>query len=203
MLPVGERFKQAMATWGYWRTSTNDQNSERQEQSLKEAGCEQIYGDQITGTSAYGERPQLSKCLEALQEGDTLVIHELDRLGRSMVEMLVQVNALIERGVAIKTLDKRLDTASMPEELVKLVVGVMGYAAEMELKSLKKRTAEGRAVARSRGVKFGRKRSYTPQQAATVIEMRKKGDGYGTIAAALGMSVGTVRRILQNQEVAA
>ena len=58
-----------------------------------------------------------------------------------MVEMLVQVNGLIERGVAIKTLDGRLDTASMPEELVKLVVGVMGYAAEMELKSIKKRTA--------------------------------------------------------------
>ena len=106
--------------------------------------CERIYGDQITGTSAYGERPELSKCLDGLRDGDTLVIHELDRLGRSMVEMLVQVNGLIERGVAIKTLDGRLDTASMPEELVKLVVGMMGYAAEMELKSIKKRTAEGR-----------------------------------------------------------
>ena len=150
------------------------QDSERQEQSLKEAGCEGSM-DQITGTSTYGERPELSKCLDGLRDGDTLVIHELDRLGRSMVEMLVEVNALIERGVAIKTLDGRLDTASMPEELVKLVVGVMGYAAEMELKSIKKRTAEGREVARSRGVKFGRKRSYTPQQAAAVMEMRQRG----------------------------
>ena len=120
-----------------------------------------------------------------------------------MVEMLVQVNALIERGVAIKTLDGRLDTASMPEELVKLVVGVMGYAAEMELKSIKKRTAEGREVAKNRGVKFGRKRSYTPQQAAAVLEMRQRGDGYGTIASAMGMTVSMVRRILQQkQEVA-
>ena len=130
-----------MAVWGYWRTSTTEQSSERQEQSLKEAGCERIYGDQVTGTSAYGERPELSRCLDGLRDGDTLVIHELDRLGRSMVEMLVQVNALIERGVAIKMLDGRLDTASMPEELVKLVVSVMGYAAEMELKSIKKRLA--------------------------------------------------------------
>ncbi len=68
-----------------------------------------------------------------------------------MVEMLVQVNALIKRGVHIKTLYNRLDTAAMPEELVKLVVGVMGYAAEMELKSMKERTAEVRAVAQSRG----------------------------------------------------
>ena len=128
---------------------------------------------------------------------------ELDRLGRSMVEMLVQVNGLIERGVHIKTLDGRLDTKSMPEELVKMVVGVMGYAAEMELKNIKKRTAEGRQVAMNRGVKFGRKRNYSPQQAATVIEMRTKGDGYGTIASAMGMSIGMVRRFIQQQEVAA
>ena len=147
-----------MAIWGYWRTSTTEQDSERQQKSLKEAGCDRIYGDQTTGTSAYGDRPELSKCMDGLRNGDTLVIHELDRLGRSMVEMLVQVNGLIERGVAIKTLDGRLDTATMPEELVKLVVGVMGYAAEMELKGIKKRTAEGREVAKNRGVKFGRKR---------------------------------------------
>ena len=188
-----------MAIWGYWRTSTTEQDSERQQASLKAAGCERIYGDQITGTSAYGDRPELSKCLEGLRDGDTLVIHELDRLGRLMVEMLVEVNNLLERGVAIKTLDGRLDTASMPEELVKLVVGVMGYAAEMELKSIKKRTAEGREVAKTRGVKFGRKRNYTPQQAAAVMEMRQRGDGYGTISSAMGMTASMVRRIIQQQ----
>ena len=135
-----------MALIGYWRTSTTEQDAERQIKSLLEAGCEKemIFGDQITGTSSYGDRPGLSECLKSLRPGDTWVIHELDRAGRSMVEMLVQINGLIERGIHIKTLDKRLDTASMPEELVKLVVGVMGYAAEMELKSLKRRTAEGR-----------------------------------------------------------
>ena len=189
-----------MAVWGYWRTSTTEQDIERQQKSLKEAGCDRIYGDQITGTSAYGDRPELSKCLDGLRDGDTLVIHELDRLGRAMVEMLVQVNGLIERGVAIKTLDGRLDTASMPEELVKLVVGVMGYAAEMELKGIKKRTAEGREVAKNRGVKFGRKRNYTPQQAAAVMEMRQRGDGYGTIASAMGMTTSMVRRIIQQQQ---
>ena len=115
-----------------------------------------------------------------------------------MVEMLVQVNGLIERG-RNQDLDGRLDTASMPEELVKLVVGVMGYAAEMELKGIKKRTAEGREVA-NRGVKFGRKRNYTPQQAAAVMEMRQRGDGYGTIASAMGMTTSMVRRIIQQQQ---
>ena len=193
----------AMATWGYWRTSTTEQSSERQEQSLKESGCERIYGDQITGTSAYGDRPGLSECLKSLRPGDTWVIHELDRAGRSMVEMLVQINGLIERGIHIKTLDKRLDTASMPEELVKLVVGVMGYAAEMELKSLKKRTAEGRAVAKSRGVKFGRKKTYTEHQEAEVLKKRSEGEGYGTIARSLGMSRSMVQRIVKDQEAVA
>ena len=120
-----------------------------------------------------------------------------------MVEMLVQINGLIERGIHIKTLDKRLDTASMPEELVKLVVGVMGYAAEMELKSLKKRTAEGRAVAKSRGVKFGRKKTYTEQQKAEVLKKRSEGEGYGTIARSLGMSRSMVQRIVKDQEAVA
>ena len=190
-----------MATWGYWRCSTDAQDEERQVKALKAAGCERLYGDKITGTSAYGQREELSKCLDALRDGDLLVLDELSRLGRSMVEMLVEVNHLLERGIAIKTLDGRLDTQAMPQELVKLIVGVMGYAAEMELKHLKRRTAEGRAVARARGVKFGRKRQYTPQQAAAVKEMRGTGKGYGTIASSMGMSIAMVRRIL-NEEVA-
>lgn len=190
-----------MAVWGYWRTSTDAQDQERQVKALTAAGCERLYGDKITGTSNYGDRQQLSRCLDGLRANDLLVLDELSRLGRSMVEMLVEVNALLERDVAIKTLDGRLDTTAMDKELVKLIVGVMGYAAEMELKHLKRRTAEGRAVARSRGVKFGRKRTYTPQQAATVMEMRAAGDGYGTIAKAMGMSVGKVRRIIGVVEV--
>ncbi len=186
-----------MAIYGYIRISTDQQDGLRQEKSLNEFGVDRIYSDQITGSSNYGDRPELSKCLDALRSGDTLVIHELDRLGRSMVEMLVQVNKLIEDGIQLKTLDGRLDTASMSDELVKLVVGVMGYAAEMELKNIKKRTAEGRAVAKNRGVKFGRKRKYTEQQASTVLEMRQRGDGYGTISKSMGMSIGMVRSIIE------
>ena len=192
-----------MAIYGYIRISTDQQDGERQQKSLKEFGVDRIYSDQITGSSNYGDRPELSKCLDALRSGDTLVIHELDRLGRSMVEMLVQVNKLIEDGIQLKTLDGRLDTASMSDELVKLVVGVMGYAAEMELKNIKKRTAEGRAVAKNRGVKFGRKRKYTEQQASTVLEMRQRGDGYGTISKSMGMSIDMVRTTIELEATAA
>ena len=192
-----------MTIIGYWSTSTNEQDGERQIRALKEAHCQVIYGDKIAGTSTYGDRPELSKCLDELKNGDLFLCEELSILGRSMVEMLVRVNELIERGVYIKTLDGRLDTSLMPEEIVRLIVSVMGYAAEMELKNIKTRTAEGRAVAQSREVKFGRKKTYDEYQVAEIMEKRSQGQGYGTIARALGMSRSMVQRIVQQEEVVA
>ena len=118
------------------------------------------------------------------------------RLSRSFLGMVNEVSKLIERGVHIKTLDNRLVTTAMPKEITMLLVSILGYAASQELEAIKTRTEEGRAVAKSRGVKFGAKRKYTTQQAATVVEMREQGKGYGTIAQSMGFSIGKVRRIL-------
>ena len=181
--------------YGYWRCSTDAQDQERQIRSLQNSGCEVIVGDFITGTSNYGDRKELSKLLENIQENDLLILDELNRLGRTMVTMLVEVNKLLEKGVKIKTLDGRLDTTTMPEEIIRLIVGVMGYAAEMELKNIKRRTAEGRKVAVSRGVKMGRKRSYSHHQIEEIKAMRVSQRGYGSIAKSLGMSKSTVQRL--------
>jgi len=180
--------------YGYRRCSTDQQDQERQIRSLKDAGCEQIVGDFITGTSNYGDRKELSNLLENIQENDLLILDELNRLGRTMVTMLVEVNKLLEKGVKIRTLDGRLDTTTMPEEIIRLIVGVMGYAAEMELKNIKRRTAEGRKVAVSRGVKMGRKRSFSKHQEEEIKNMRIAQRGYGSIAKSLGMSKSTVQR---------
>ena len=127
----------------------------------------------------------------------------MTRLGRTMVTMLVEVNNLIERGVFIKTLDGRLDTSLMNDEIVRLIVGVMGYAAECELRNIKHRTSEGRAVAKTRGVKFGAKRKFDKYQVAEILEKRKQGQGYGTIAKSLGMNRSTVQKIVEREGVAA
>ena len=153
-----------------------------------------MVGDFITGTSNYGDRKELSNLLENIQENDLLILDELNRLGRTMVTMLVEVNKLLEKGVKIRTLDGRLDTTTMPEEIIRLIVGVMGYAAEMELKNIKRRTAEGRKVAVSRGVKMGRKRSFSKHQEEEIKNMRIAQRGYGSIAKSLGMSKSTVQR---------
>ena len=180
--------------FGSWRCSTDAQDQERQIRSLKDAGVEVLIGDKITGTSDYADRKELSKLLDEIQEGDLLIIDELSRLGRTMVTMLVEVNKLLEKGVKIRTLDGRLDTTTMNKEIVNLIVGVMGYSAEMELSNIRRRTEEGRAVAVSRGVKMGRKRSYSQHQIEEIKAMRKSQRGYGSIAKSLGMSKSTIQR---------
>ena len=185
--------------YGYWRCSTNQQDEERQIRSLKDSGCELIVGDKITGTSTYGERPELSKLLETIKEGDLLILSELSRLGRTMTTMLVEVEKLINRGVKIKTLDKRLDTTTMDKSIVKLIVGIMGYCSEQELSQIKSRCSEGRQVSMSRGVKFGRKRNYTEFQVKEVLERKSLGQGLGTIGKSLGMTRSMVQRIVKNE----
>ena len=185
-----------MTTFFYYRCSTEGQDETRQVEAALKAGVEQgnIFGDKITGVSNYGERPEYSKMVAILQPDDLVITEDLTRYGRSMILMLVEINKLLEKGIQIKTLDGRLDTTTMPEEIVRLIVGVMGYAAEMELKNLKRRTAEGRAVAISRGVKMGRKQSYSHHQMEEIKNMRAGGRGYGAIAKSLGMSKTTVHR---------
>ena len=186
--------------YGYWRCSTDAQDQERQIRSLKDAGVEVLRGDKITGTSDYGDRKELAKLLDEIEEGSLLILDELSRLGRTMVTMLVEVNKLLEKGVKIRTLDGRLDTTTMPSEIINLIVSVMGYSAEMELTNIRRRTAEGRAVAKSRGVKFGMKRKYDKHQISEIMRKREQGEGYGTIGRAMGISRATVASIVKREE---
>ena len=170
--------------------------------ALEASGAEVILGDKITGTSEFGERPELAKCLEQLKSGDLLLLSELSRLSRTFLGMVNEVSKLIERGVHLKTLDKRLDTSAMPKEITMLIVSILGYAASQELEQIKTRTAEGRAVALSRGVKFGKKRKYDKHQIQEILKKRDQGEGYGTIARSLGMSRATIQTIVKRESAA-
>ena len=118
-----------MTVYGVWRCSTNSQDQTRQELALQEAGAEIIRGDHVTGTSDFNARPELTKTLEEMKSGDTLLIPELSRLSRSFLGMVNEVSKLIERGIHISTLDKKLDTRAMPKEITMLIVSILGYAA--------------------------------------------------------------------------
>ena len=188
-----------MTLYGLWRCSTDLQDQERQVLALQKAGAEKIYGDKITGISDFNDRPELTKCLEEMQSGDVLLISELSRLSRSFLGMVNEVSKLIERGIHIKTLDKRLDTTAMPKEITMLIVSILGYAAPQELEQIKSRTAEGRALAKSRKVKFGAKRKYDKHQIQEILSKRNEGQGYGTIARAMGMSRATIQSIVKRE----
>ena len=82
--------------YGYWRCSTDKQDQERQIRALKDAGCEVIVGDFITGTSNYGDREELSKLLDELQEGSLLILSELSRLGRTSLLMQIELDKLLK-----------------------------------------------------------------------------------------------------------
>ena len=190
-----------MALYGYWRCTNNNQDQARQVFALKEEGVPEanIFGDTIIGTSNYGDKEEFSKCLGLLQQDDLLILEDMSRLGSTMVTMLLEVNNLIERGVYIKTIDGRLDTSLMNEEIVRLIVGVMGYAEECELRNIKQRTSLGRTIAKNQGVKFGAKRKYDKYQIAEIMDKRRQGKGYGTIAKSLGMNRSTVQKIVQRE----
>ncbi len=192
-----------MTVYGYWRCSTDHQDQQRQVLALKEAGCDVITGDKVTGVSDLKTRAELSKLLEEMESGSTLILSELSRLSRSFIGMVNEVSKLLERNIQIVTLDKRLDTRTMPKEITMLLVSILGYAASQELAQLKSRTSEGRAVAKNKGVKFGAKRKYDKYQVAEIMDKRNNGQGYGAIAKALGMNKSTVQMIVQRELAAA
>ena len=187
----------------YLRCSHSSQDFTRQKIKMESLGVSKIYSDHITGRSSYKDREGLSKCLEEIESGQILYVDDLSRLGRNMVEMVVETTKLLEKGCHIVTLDGRLNTTQFPPEIVKLIIAVLGYGAEMNLRDINRRCKEGAELYRAKGNHWGRKHGYTNDQAKTVMEMRSQDLGYGTIARSMGMTISMVRRIIKRYEVAA
>lgn len=138
---------------GYARVSTDDQNLHLQRDALAAAGCEIIYEDKASGKNA--ARPELDNCLKALRPGDTLVVWRLDRLGRSLADLVNVVTHLVdERRVGFLSLQEQIETNSASG---KLVFHVFAALAEFERNLISERTKAGLEAARARGRLGGRK----------------------------------------------
>ncbi|MEJ5177233.1 recombinase family protein [Erwinia sp. MYb416] len=137
---------------GYIRVSTNDQNTALQRNALDSAGCELIFEDKISGKTA--DRPGLKKLLKALSAGDTLVVWKLDRLGRSMRNLVILVEELRERDINFRSLTDSIDTST---PMGRFFFHVMGALAEMERELIVERTHAGLAAARAEGRIGGRR----------------------------------------------
>ncbi|MEQ8184041.1 recombinase family protein [Marinobacter salarius] len=137
---------------GYARVSTQDQNPEFQVDALENAGCEQIFQEKYTGK--FRERPELSQCLRTLRKGDVLVVWKLDRLARSLKDLVEIVQDLNEKEIGFKSLTESIDTTTSGG---RLVFHIFGALAEFEHDLIRERTKAGLQAARARGRKGGRK----------------------------------------------
>ena len=187
-----------MKVVGYWRSRVDDLDGSQQKCALKKAGCEFIFGiEGVNSFSSVTSRP-FRACLDALDFGDLFICQDLSLLGELTEEILVSTDELLQKGVFIKTLDQRLDTSLIADETICLVVRFMSYVAYCQSLNIKQKISAGRANAKSRGVSFGRKKTYSEHQVKEVIVKRNEGMSYGMIANDLRMSRSMVQRIVQN-----
>lgn len=162
-----------MRNFGYGRISTTEQSLDLQLAALKAAGCDRILTDEGFSGSDFS-RPGLSKLLKILRAGDTLIVWRLDRLGRSLFELLKLVRDLNERGVEFRSLSESLDTSTSAG---RLLLHVLASMAEFERSLISERTRAGMAAARARGSRIGRRPAMTQEQlvdAKTVIETGRR-----------------------------
>jgi len=154
---------------GYARVSTHEQNLDLQNDALKAAGCEKIFSDQISGATTI--RPELEKAKEVLRKGDTLVVWRLDRLGRSLKNLIDWMSYLEKEGIALQSLHETIDTSTPTG---KLVFHLFAALAEFERNLIKERTLAGLSAARSRGKKGGRPKSLQADKIKIAIDLYNK-----------------------------
>lgn len=151
---------------GYARVSTTDQDTALQIDALNASGCERIYQESRSGTSK--ERPELTRCLDAMRGGDTLVVWRLDRLGRSLKDLVQIVSELEENGIGFRSLTESIDTTTAGG---KLIFHIFASLAEFERALIQERTKAGLTAARARGRKGGRPKALSSDQVKKATAM--------------------------------
>ena len=178
---------------GYARVSTGEQNLDLQVDALKEADCQTILQEKMSG--AIADRPKLEEALNFMRDGDTLVVWRLDRLGRSLKHLIEIINHLHDRGLYFKSLQENIDTVSSSG---KLIFHIFGALAEFERNIISERTKAGLKAARARGRLGGRPRSIDNK----TIEMARKlidegSNSISEICKNLGISRASLYRYLK------
>ncbi|HBV6350237.1 recombinase family protein [Klebsiella variicola] len=172
---------------GYARVSTGDQNLNLQKNALVRAECEQIFEDTASGKNA--RRPGLRRAIRRLKPGDSLVVWKLDRLGRSVRDLITLVSELQDRGIHFRSLTDSIDTSTPAG---RFFFHVMSALAEMERELIVERTRAGLAVARELGRVGGRRRVMTEEVVERCRRMLENGATRQQIADVIGVGVKTI-----------
>lgn len=177
---------------GYARVSTKDQGITMQDEALRASGCERVFVETASGVSK--DRPVLQEALEFLRAGDVMVVWKLDRLARSLRELIETVEQLHERGVGFSSVTEAIDTTTPGG---KMVFHVFGALAEFERELIRERTASGLRSAKARGVKLGRPPALTMGDLEIARSLKQAGKMTAAqIATHLGVSRATLYRAL-------
>ncbi len=178
---------------GYARVSTEEQNLDRQLDSLKEAGCEKIFREKITGIK--NERPELDKLMEQLRSGDLIIISDLTRLSRSVKDLFSLVDQIEKKGANIKSLKESWMDTSTPQG--KLMFTIFAGISQFERDLISQRTLEGLAAARSRGKKGGRPKKDEKAINIALKMYQEKVCSISEITKATGVSKTTIYRYIK------
>ncbi|AZO09716.1 recombinase family protein [Mesorhizobium sp. M3A.F.Ca.ET.080.04.2.1] len=180
---------------GYARTSTTDQKAglEAQLRDLTGAGCAKVFREELSSVAA--TRPELERTLDYVREGDTLIVTKLDRLARSVADLVEITARLRAKGVALRILAMNLDTGTPTG---KLMLNLLGSIAEFERELMLERQREGIAKAKAEGKYKGRAPT-AKRKAAEVIRLKAEGKTGDAIAQELGIGRASVFRILRAQ----
>ncbi len=178
--------------YGYARVSSDSQDLTAQLADLKAAGCATIFHDKLTGVNA--DRPRLKALLKALDTGDMVTITAVDRLARDTTDLLVIARDIERAGAGLRSLaEPYIDTTS---DFKDIVLAALGMAAKLEHRRIIARTARGRADAKAKGVKFGRKPKLTPHQIREAIKRRDVDEEtLRSIARSYNVSAATISRL--------
>ena len=182
---------------GYARVSRTDQHVEQQESALHEAGCEKIFVDHgVSGATK--SRPELDKLLDQLRAGDVVYVTKIDRLSRSLQQMLEVVRAIEERGAGIVSLaESTIDTRSAAG---KLVFGVFSVVAEFERDRIRERTKDGLVRAKTNGTRLGRPPALPQNQIRDLRTLRRQGRSFRSLAKTFNISRSTARKYCETTD---
>ena len=180
---------------GYVRVSSFDQNPERQ---LEQIQVDKVFTDKASGKDT--RRPELERLLAFVREGDTVVVHSMDRLARNLDDLRRLVQGLTQRGVRIEFLKEHLTFTGEDSPMANLMLSVMGAFAEFERALIRERQREGIALAKQRGAYRGRKKALAPERVAELRRRAAAGEKKAQLAREFGISRETLYQYLKTDD---
>lgn len=180
---------------GYVRVSSFDQNPERQ---LEHVPVDRLFTDKASGKDT--QRPELERLIAFVREGDTVVVHSMDRLARNLDDLRRLVQGLTQRGVCIEFVKEHLTFTGEDSPMANLMLSVMGAFAEFERALIRERQREGIALAKQRGAYRGRKKALSPERVAELRRRAAAGEQKAALAREFGISRETLYQYLRTDD---